>query len=157
MPYDAELGRVISAQFRAASSTRLDSLQLNGFERLLQILFGLRNLRNAQLWTRFGTQTRDFINRGLGELELDIRTFVATKFINNIEPMFPVKRKPFQFPVDSASVRKFFEYITDNFIREYCTRIFVEGRFIIIEYASDSDTPAESPDLDSPEFEDITE
>ena len=157
MPYDSELARVISGQFRSAVSLRLDATQRAGFERMLQILFGIRNLRNVQLWTRFGAQTRDFINRGLGELELDLRTFLASKFINNVEPTFPTKRKPFQMPLDNVAVRKFFEYITDNFIREYCTRIFVEGRFIIIEYASDSDTPAETPDLDSPEFEDITE
>ena len=157
MPFDSNLAAVISNQFRSAVTTRLSDLQRLNFEDLLRILLGVKDLRNVQLWTRFGRQTRNIINRSLGEFELDLRTFLASKFINLGTPSFPVKQKPFLLPISLSNAQKFLQYITDNFIREYCTRIYIEGSFIIIEYAADSDTPTETPDLDSPEFEDILE
>lgn len=157
MPFDAELARAISDTFRTAVTNRLNDFQRLSFERLIQQLFGIKNLRNVQLWTRPGVQTRNFINRNLGEYELDLRTFLADRFIQLGEPTAPVKRRPFLLPVDDAGAKKFFDYLNDNFIREYCTRIFCTDRFIIIEYLADSDTPLEMPDLDSPEFDDIVE
>ena len=157
MPFDQQLASAISNTFRSAVTTRLDDVQRSSFESLLQRIFGIKNVRNVQLWTRFGTQQRNIINRNLGEYELDLRTFLADRFIQIAEPNFPVKLKRFQLPVSDSDAKKFFEYLNDNFIREYCTRIFIEGTGIYIEYAADSDTPNEMPDLDSPEFDDILE
>lgn len=157
MPYDQQLGDALSATFRATCSTRLNQFQLNGLENLLLQLFAVRNIRNAQLWTRFGTQTRRFIRPGLPELELDTRAFFADRFIQNVEPGFPVKQKPFLMPLDNQNARTFFNWINDSWIRNFCTRIYCEGLFIIIEYAADSDTEVEQVDLDSEEFEDVLE
>ena len=157
MPFDQQLANAISNTFRATVANRLDSAQRGYFEALLQRIFGVKNLRNVQLWTRYGQVQRQFINNRLGEYELDLRTFLADRFVQPAFAMFPVKAKRFQLPVSNSDAKKFFDYLNDNYIREYCTRIFIEGTGIYIEYAADSDTPNQVPDLDSPEFDDVIE
>lgn len=157
MPFDASVATALSNAFRSACTTRLTSPQLLEFERLLQSILGIKNLRNVQLWTRFGSVQRNIINRNLGEYELDYRTWIVLKFLRYEEPSFPVKRKPFLMPLSSDSYKKISEYFNSNWVREYGTRIFFTDYFFIIEYAADSNTGEEEVDLDSPEFEDLLE
>lgn len=157
MAFNAELAANLSQAFRSAVTIRLSNSQRLLFEGLLQIVFGIKNLRNVQLWTRIGVQQRNFIQSRLGELELDTRVFLVDKFLVEQIPPFPVKTKCFRLPADSELARKFSEWIQDNYIREYCTRIYMAGNFICIEYASDSDNPSQKIDLDSPEFDDVIE
>ena len=155
MPFDRELARAISDTFRQAVTNRLDSQQRIYFEGLLQQLFGIKNLRNVQLWSRPGTQQRKYIYERLGEQELDLRTFLADRFIQNVMPIFPTKTKGFELPTSSREAFQIFKWLNDGWIRAYCTRIFITGNRFFIEYAADSDSPQETPDLDSPEFDDL--
>ena len=155
MPFDRELARVISDTFRQTVTNRLDAQQRLDFERLLQQLFGVKNLRNVQLWTRPGAQQRNFIYDRLGERELDLRVFLADRFIQSAMPTFPVKTKGFELPASNKTAFDIFKWLNDSWIRAYCTRIFISGNRFFIEYAADSNTPQETPDLDSPEFEDL--
>lgn len=155
MPFDPQLAQAISDQFRLVCASRLTDENRIEFERLLQKILGIKNLRNVQLWTRYGEQTRNFINRGLGEYELDLRVFLADRFIQAVPPFFPVKTRPFQLPATDETARKFLLYLNDNWIRAYCSRIYTTSFFAIIEYAADSNTGVDQIDLDSDEFEDL--
>lgn len=157
MAFDAQLANAISNTFRATAGNRLNTSQRAFFEDLLQRWFGLKNIRNAQLWTREGTVTRQILNRNLGEIELDLRTFVATKFIQADTFNQPTKQKCWRMPPDDESARKSFQWFQDSYIREYCTRIYFADLFFCIEYAADSNTPPDRVDLDSPEFDDLLE
>lgn len=157
MPFDAPLAAAISNTFRVSISLRLNTPQRTFFESLLQDWFAVKNLRNVQLWTRLGVQTRNFISRNLGRLEMELRVFIADRFIQTVPPTFPVKRKVWLMPPDSNTAREIFSWFQDPYIRAYCTRIFFEGLFFVLEYAADSDTPQEEVDMDSPEFDDLIE
>ena len=157
MAFDPQLAQVISDRFRQVCSERLTSENRLSFESLIQRILGIKNLRNVQLWTRYGTVQRNFINSRLGEYELDIRVFLADRFIQNAAPFFPVKVKAFQLPATDETARKFLLYLNDNWIREYCTRIYTTSFFVLIEYAADSNTDVDQVDLDSDEFADILE
>jgi hypothetical protein len=119
--------------------------------------FGLKNIRNAQLWTRQGAVTRDIINRNLGEFEMNMRLFVADKFIQNIPPNFLVKTKVWQMPPDDENARQSFEWFQNEYIYAYTSRIFFTDLFFVLEYAQNSDTPLDVIDVDSPEFDDLLE
>ena len=155
MAFDPALAKAISDTFRLVCSTRITLAQRRDFEFFLRFWFGLKNIRNAQLWTRYGAVERNFINNRLGQFELDLRVFVAEKFINNATASFPVKEKAFRLPADDSKAKLAFEYFQDSYIRAYCTRIYFEGNFFFIEYAADSDADVPDIDLDSPEFDDI--
>lgn len=157
MVFDPQLAQVISDRFRETCSQRLTNENRLGFEELLQRILGIKNLRNVQLWTRYGSVQRNIINSRLGEYELDIRVFLADRFVQNATPFFPVKTKAFQLPADSETARKFLLYLNDNWIREYCTRIYTTSFFVIIEYAADSDSDIDRIDMDSDEFADVLE
>lgn len=157
MAFDPTLANNLSQAFRSQVTVRLNTSQRDGFERLIQIVFGVKNLRNVQLWTRFGSQQRNILNSGLGQEELSNRTFLVDRFLVQQEPPFPVKRKCFRMPVSNEDARTFFLYLTDNYIREYATRILVEGLFTCIEYAADSSNPNEQVDIESGEFDDVLE
>lgn len=157
MPFDPQLAQVISDRFRQVCSERLTIENRLEFETLLQRILGIKNLRNVQLWTRYGAVQRNIINRNLGEHELDLRVFLADRFIQNAAPFFPVKTKSFQLPANDETARKFLLYLNDNWIREYCTRIYTTSFFVIIEYAADSNTDIDQVDLDSDEFADLVE
>ena len=155
MSFDDQLARSVSDTFRQVVTDRLNSEQRLGFERMIQVMFAVPNLRNVQLWTRFGTQQRNFIRRGLGEQELDLRLFLADRFIQNAVPNFPTKSHGFPLSNDPQVVKDFFKWLNDPWIRAYCTRVFILGNRIFVEYAADSDNPSFIPDLDSDEFEDL--
>jgi hypothetical protein len=157
MAYDAQLAAAISNTFRATVTTRLNTPQRTFFETLLMAWFGIKNVRNVQLWTREGVQTRNFINRNLGEVEMDLRTFVASKFIQGDFYNRPTKTKCWRMPPDDQIARQSFLWFQDEYIMQYATRIYFQDLFFCIEYAADSDTPPEEVDLDSPEFEDLIE
>lgn len=155
MAFDSELAKVMSDNFRATVSTRYDSEQRLEFERLLQATLGIKNLRSVQLWTRYGASERDFINSRLGEYELDLRTAIADVVINNAQPTFPTKEIAFVSPISGEDARRFTLYMNDEYVRAYATRFFPSGRSFVLEYAADSNTPVERPDLESPEFDDL--
>lgn len=157
MAYNQAVATVVSDAFRSAVETRLLMSERLELEKLLQSVLNIKNIRNVQLWTRFQATQRNFINRNLGEYEMDLRMWIAEKFINNTAPTFPTKVRRFTTPMNTSDYQKFLQYATDNYIREYTTRIFFEASDLYIEYASDSDVNPDEIDLDSPEFDDIVE
>lgn len=157
MAFDSVQAGVISDNFRTAVSNRFDLEQRLEFEKLLQISLGIKNLRNVQLWTRFGVSERNFINRNLGEYELDLRTTIAFLVINRATPSAPTKEVAFVSPVTDFDAKRFVEYLNDEYIKAYSNRIFPSGRSLILEYLSDSGVEIEKPNLDSPEFDDVVE
>jgi hypothetical protein len=157
MAFDADLANAISNTFRVTVINRLNTPQRTFFEQLLQVWLGIKNIRNVQLWTREGAQTRQFINNRLGEVELDLRVFIATKFIQGDFYTSPVKQKCWRMPPTFEIARDSLKWFFDPYIREYCTRIYFADLFFCIEYAADSNTPPESINLDSPEFDDVLE
>lgn len=112
MPFDEARGNEISQQFRSAVTVRLENYQRSLFEGLLQQLFAVRNRRNVELWTRFGTSQRRFVRPGIPELELDTRVFLATKFISLEIAAYPVKVKCFLLPTDDELGQKFLSTLT---------------------------------------------
>ena len=157
MPFDPLLASTISNTFRQACTSRLNLFQRAAFEAMLLSWFGLKNLRNAQLWTRIGAVQRNILNRNLGEYELDLRTFIADRFIQNIPPTYETKTKCWRLPPDNSINSQTFSWFQNNWIREYCSRIYFSGNFFCVEYAADSDVEVDIPDLDSPEFDDLVE
>lgn len=157
MAFDSVQAKIISDNFRRTVDNRFDSEQRLEFERLLQISLGIKNLRNVQLWTRYGTQERDFINSRLGEYELDLRTTIAFLIINTATPSAPTKEIAFVSPVNDNDAKRFVTYLTDEFVRAYSNRLFPSGRALILEYLADSGVEVEKPNLDSPEFDDLLE
>lgn len=157
MAFDSVQAKIISDNFRVAVTNKFDSEQRLEFERLLQIALGIKNLRNVQLWTRFGSQTRDFISNRLGEYELDLRTTIAFLVINSPFPSAPTKEIAFVSPISNFDAKRFVEYLNDEYVRAYANRLFPSGRALILEYLADSGVEIEKPDLDSPEFDDLLE
>lgn len=157
MPFDSVQAKVLSDNFRIAVTNRFDSEQRLEFERLLQISLGIKNIRNVQLWTRFGAATRNFISRNLGEYEMDLRTTIAFLVVNNASPSAPVKQVPFVFPITNFDAERFTGYLNDEYIQAYSNRLYPAGRALILEYLADSGVEIEKPDFDSPEFEDVLE
>lgn len=157
MPFDEKLAEVISDNFRDAVTFRLGGYQRGEFEAMLQAILGIKNRRNVQLWTRPGVQTRNFINKNLGQYELGLREFIAKRFINNVEPSYPVKRKPFILPMDTQDHQKILTYFNDPWIRAYCSRIFFSNIEFLIEYSADSNVEGVPVDMNSPEFDDVLE
>ena len=157
MPFDEALAKVISEKFREAVTLRLGGYQRTEFEAMLQAILGIKNRRNVQLWTRYGVQERDFLYKRLGQYELGLREFIARRFINNIEPSYPVKRKPFFLPLDTQDYQQILRYFNDKWIRAYCSRIFFSNIEFLIEYSADSNVEGEVIDLNSSEFDDVLE
>lgn len=157
MVFDSQLALTISNTFREVCNTRIGGYQRQELEQLLQSILGIKNIRNVQLWTRYGVQTRNLINGNLGQYELSLRLFIADRFIQNIQPTYPVKTKPFSLPMEAQDYQKILQYFNDPWIREYCSRIYFSNLFFIIEYAADSNTDNEDIDLNSPEFDDVLE
>lgn len=157
MPFDSNLANAISNTFRATIQTRLNTPQRTFFESLLQSWFGVKNIRNVQLWTRFGSQTRNFINRNLGDLDLILRTFVATKFVQADTATVPTKTKCWRMPPDNLIARQTFEWFQDTYVSQYTIRIYFQDLFFCIEYSADSDSESEEIDIGSPEFDDLIE
>ena len=157
MPFDSLTARAISDAFREFVSDDLTDEQRTNFERLLQAVLGIKNLRNVQLWTRRGAIQRDFINSRLTEFELDLRTWIARKLLSPIPPAFPVKTRRIPLPFGDKAAQTFVKYATQNYIREYSTRLYFGVNSLIIEYAADSNVENEEIDLDSDEFSDILE
>lgn len=155
MPFDAEEALVVSNAFREAVTNRLSTPQRAMFELMLQRWFALKNIRNAQLWVRPGQVQRNFINDRIGQLELETRYLVANLFVNQGTAPFPTKVKAWSLPLNEGDIKKTFEWLNDNYIREYAWRMYFTDFFFIIEYAADSSTPNALPDFDSPEFEDL--
>lgn len=157
MPYDAATSKNLSDAFREFCSDELEILDLRQWERLLQQVLGIANLRNVQLWTRRGAVQRDFINSRLGEYEYDLRVWIAERLLIQVEPNFPVKTRVIRPPFEAEESNIFRRYANDNWIREYTTRIYFENGNLNIEYSADSSNNPDELDLDSDEFSDVIE
>ena len=114
---------LLSNQFRAYTQT-LSSFALSTLERAMQIAFGVKNLRNVQLWTRAGATTRNFINPNLGTGDLEARVAFARALLEDRTPGFPTKVAEFDsYPEQNG--RKLREYLANEYTRSALSRILV--------------------------------
>ena len=114
---------VLSAQFRALTTT-LSPFALSQLEGAMQVAFGVKNLRNVQLWTRDGATTRNFINPSLSSDDLDRRIAFARGLLEDRTPGFPTKIAAFEdFPQKNGL--KLREYLSNPYTRSALSRILL--------------------------------
>jgi len=113
----------LSDQFRTYAQT-LSGFALAQFEATIQTTFGIKNLRNVQLWTRSGSTTRNFINSNVSTLDLDMRIAFAQGILEARVPTFPTKVKSFDGFPDKNGL-KLREYLSNNYTRSAMARILV--------------------------------
>lgn len=113
----------LSDQFRAYAQT-LSGFALAQLESTMQTTFGLKNLRNVQLWTRPGATTRNFINPRVGTLDLDMRIAFAQGILESRTPSFPTKITQFEDFPDKNGL-KLREYLSNNYTRSAMARILI--------------------------------
>lgn len=157
MPFDPNLAVVISNAFRSAITTRLSDEDRRYFEAMLQAWTGIKNIRNVQLWTRFGTVQRNFINSRLSDRDLDFRLFIAQSFITTGIPNYPTKTHVWSMPPTNDINQKTYNWFNEPFIRAYTHSIYFEGAFFVVRYAASSSTPNSNVDFDSDEFADLVD
>lgn len=118
-------------------------------EKLMQVTFNVKNLRNVQLWTRRGAQTRNFVNPTLGALEIDMRIAFAQGVIEQRIPTFPVKLKEFDGYLE-ANGQKLREYLQSDYVRLAVSRILFnpEGECALEYDAYGNGYPEDPPDED---------
>lgn len=138
----------LSNAFRAFFDNVSDFAKLQ-IEKLIQVVFDVKNLRNVQLWTRRGAQQRNFINPTLGTLEIDMRIAFAQGVIEQRIPTFPVKLKEFDGFLESNG-RKLREYLQNDYVRLAISRILFnpEGEAAIEYDAYGNGYPEDPPDED---------
>lgn len=157
MTFDAVEANALSNRLRGAVESRLATSERILFEGFLQQLLGVKNIRNVQLWTRAGIQQRQFLRPGLGDRELDLRTWIANLFSTDMILDFPKKTKSFLLPIDGQRGKQFLSYYDDPTTNQLAVALRVVGTFLFLDYAVDSDDVIEYPDLDSDEFDDVLE
>ena len=124
------------------------------YEQILQSAFGLKNIRNVQLWTRNGTQQRNFLNTSVAPLELEARLTFAMAFLNETPPTSPQK----ETEITGSAKRKgqrLREYLFNDYTRDAATIITLEGGEILYAYTADSSGGDLADDELSDEFDDF--
>lgn len=143
----------LSEQFRLY----YESLSADVAERFIQTVqatFGIKNRRNVELWVARGSVRRNFINRNVAPLELEMRVAFATALINNVPPSTPQKTRDFGIRVDLVS-RKLRDYLLDDYTREAVSTIGFLAEDTVYNYDSDSASFEDIDDDASDEFDDI--
>ena len=114
---------LLSEQFRAYAQT-LSAFALSTLESTMQVAFGVKNLRNVQLWTRVGAVQRNFINPSIGTNDIDSRIAFVRGILEDRVPSFPVKIAEFDsFPTQNGLKLK--EYLANPYTRSALSRILI--------------------------------
>lgn len=124
---------LLSNEFRNYCSN-LSQFALGTLERTLQYGFGVKNLRNVQLWTRNGATTRNILNSSISGKELDSRLSFVQALLETRVPTFPTKIKELD-NYDMQNGLKLAEYLASPYIRSALARILVNpDGTIALEY-----------------------
>lgn len=140
----------ISQAFRSQFEMMDPAIRLVA-EQTMQIAFEVKNLRSVRLWTRIGTQQRNFINPSIGLGDFTRRVAFAQAVIEGRVPTFPVKTK-FLRDYTNNNGKKLKQYLENDYTRNGLTRVDFGPSGIVLEYDAygngypDDDTSEE--DLD---------
>lgn len=121
------------------------------FLTVLQMTFGVKNRRNAELWVTSSATRRSFINRQTPPLELEMREAFVKALINNIPPTTLQKVTTITNDPIRAS-RKIRQYLVEDFTRESVTSIGFLPDKILYTYDADSNAFDDIDDEASDEF-----
>lgn len=147
--------RVLNSQLRDYFEALSEEIQ-ERFLTVLQNTFQVKNRRNAELWVTKGQERRNFLNRSIGALELEMREAFLTALVNDMPVNVPTKVSDFGLnPFRIAT--KLRQYLSDNYTREAVISIgFLPDKTI---YTYDAYyIPVEDDDIDddaSNEWDDI--
>lgn len=124
---------LLSNQFRTYCGS-LSPFALGTLERTMQYGFGVKNLRNVQLWTRDGSVTRNILNSSISGKELDSRLAFVQGLLETRTPTFPTKIKELD-NYDMQNGLKLAEYLSSPYIRSALARILINpDGTIALEY-----------------------
>lgn len=120
----------------------------------IQFTFGVKERRNALLWVTQAATRRNFINKQVGALELEMREAFVKGLINNVPPN--TVQRVSTFPIDPfRAARKLRQYLSDDYTREACTSIGFLPDKIIYTYDADSSAFDDIDDDASEEWSEI--
>lgn len=147
--------QVISQQFRDAANNLTTNERAHFVDAIAEI-FGVTNRRNAELWVTESTTRRNFINKNLGSMELEMRVAFAKAYLNQVEPTTPQKEARFTgFLRDRA--RRMRYYLAEDYTRKNASRIAISTAGWAMEYEADSSPSADIDDESIDEWDDLTD
>lgn len=124
------------------------------FLTVIQQTFQVKNRRNAELWVTQSETRRNFINRSVSPLELEMRVAFAKGLVNDVPPTTIQKQS--EFGINSNRVAfKLRQYLADDFTRNAVTTIGFLLNDVIYIYDADSSAFEDIDDDASDEFETI--
>jgi len=126
------------------------------FDKLLQETFGLKNVRNAQLWTTDGQTKRNFVNGNLSPLERNMREGFMRGILGSKPQESPTK----EFVSDdnpTKAGKKLRKYLFDDYTRQNVLSIEFQSGVLTFSYESYGSGVEESGDLSTDEFGDIAD
>lgn len=115
--------KLLSDTFRSYVGT-LSAFARDNLERTIQTTFGIKNLRNVQLWTRPGAVQRDIVNPRIGTIDYDMRVAFVTGLLEQRVPTFPVKTTEFD-DLAGKNGLKLREYLLNEYTRKALSRILI--------------------------------
>lgn len=119
-----------------------------------QVAFGIKDRRNVVLWVTQAATRRNFINRNVSPLELEMREAYVKGLINNVPPT--TIQKVSDFGINASRIGfKIRQYLSEDFTREACTSIGFLPDKTLYTYDADSSAFDDLDDDASAEFEDI--
>lgn len=143
----------LSNQLREYYASLSPSVQ-GRFLSTVQLTFGIKDIRNVQLWVTQSATRRNFINRSVSPLELEMREAFVRGLINNVPS--PTIQKVSEFPPQpERAARKLRQYLAEDFTREACTSIGFLPDKVLYTYDADSSAFEDIDDDASDEFEEI--
>lgn len=143
----------LSNQFREYYASLTPEIQ-DRFLTATQVTFGVKNRRNVELWvTQSGTR-RNFINRNVSPLEMEMREAYVKGLINNVPPT--TIQKESDFGINASRIGyKMRQYLAEDFTREACSSIGFLSDRTLYSYDADSSAFEDIDDDASAEFDEI--
>lgn len=122
----------LSAAFRSQFA-QFDVNTRNATELVMKDVFEVRNLRSVQLWTRFGSAQRNFINPSISLRDFERRVAFAQALLETRTPNFPVKVKTFDNFLE-GNAKKLSQYLDNDYTRSALTQITIAPESITFTY-----------------------
>ena len=140
----------LSDAFRAKAQSLSSALRARLVD-LLQVAFGVRARRNAELWVTAASSRRNFCSRQSSALEQEMRIVFAQAFLNEEEENFPVKVHTFVGSLKQQGL-KLRLWLQDDYIQGALSRVEVTLTNTTLYCAAYTDTPDQFPDSITEEF-----
>lgn len=143
----------LSDQFREYAQALSPDVR-ERFIQVTQATFGIKERRNVILWITEAATRRNFINRQLGPLEIEMRQAYVFGLTNNVPPNTIQKETELPLNPQRAGY-KMRQYLSEDFTRESVTSIGFLPDKILYTYNADSGAFEDIDDDASAEFENI--